>query len=235
MSQPNGWGVGSPQPPTPQPSPVQPQRNQQSSPRRRRAKLHEIGPAWITAISGLLVALTGMGVVVGRESVSPVAAPQTITVTAGGSAVTTIAAQPSGQTPNGGGATTSAVSAGPTQQVAEGVELVRCSVDVAVGYTLPIERTNTCPEPSKYASGFDFNGSNAYTSGGKMAAAANDEPTYDSCKKNTRYASPLDVAAGTALCFHGQNVIASIVIREVKHDSGTYAAIDLVIWRGASA
>lgn len=80
-----------------------------------------------------------------------------------------------------------------------------------------------------------FNGSNAYTSGGKMAVATEDMPTYDSCKKNTRYANPLDVATGTTFCLHGKNVIASIAIREIKRDSGKYAVIDLVIWRGASA
>ncbi|MFJ9369357.1 hypothetical protein ACIRRA_33730 [Nocardia sp. NPDC101769] len=231
----NRTGVGSPQTPTAQPNPVQPQHIQQLPSKRRRAKIHEIGPAWITTILGLLVALTGMGVVVGRESASQVATPQTITVTAVGSAVTTIAAQPSGQTPMDGGAATSAASGATTQQVAEGVELVRCSVDVADGYTVPIERTSTCPGPSKYVSGFMFNGSNAYASGGTMAVATDDEPTYDSCKKNTRYASPLNVATGTTLCFHGHSVIASIAIREIKRDSGTYAAIDLVIWRGASA
>ncbi|MFF0635163.1 hypothetical protein ACFYTS_21980 [Nocardia sp. NPDC004151] len=68
-----------------------------------------------------------------------------------------------------------------------------------------------------------------------MAASTDDEPTYDSCKKNTRYTNPLDIETGTTLCLRGPNVIASIVVREVKRDSGTYAAINLVIWRGASA
>lgn len=176
-----------------------------------------------------------MGVVVGRESVSQVAAPQTITVTAAVSAVTTVAGQPSSQAPTGSGTTTPTAAGGATQQVVEGVELVRCSIDVAEGYTLPIERTSTCPEPAIHVSGFNFNGSNAYAFGGRMAVATDGEPTYDSCKKNTRYASPLDVATGTTLCFRGQNSIASIVIREIKRDSGKYAAIDLVIWRGPSA
>ena len=57
--------------------------DKEGSPRRGWARIGELGPAWITAVAGLIVALAAAGFFAGRVTTPTPAPTQTVTVQAG--------------------------------------------------------------------------------------------------------------------------------------------------------
>ena len=57
--------------------------DKEGSPRRGWARIGELGPAWITAVAGLIVALAAVGFFAGRVTTPTPAPTETVTVTPG--------------------------------------------------------------------------------------------------------------------------------------------------------
>lgn len=129
--------------------------------------------------------------------------------------------------------TTPAESSPPT---GVGTEIIRCSVELPLGYNLMIDRSGECPQPKEYNSTaspsfyISKSSGNLYAEYAKIAAS-DSSVTYDGCRKNTRYTDSLPGGVGTTVCFYGQGVIAAVTEGETKQDSGAYATVDLVVWR----
>jgi hypothetical protein len=206
----------------------QPQHHQ--SPKKdRRGRLAELGPAWITAIASLIVALTGAGFFVGRASVtsnppvSPTATPKTAPVA------------------SSGGSGTSAPPASPSDtasQTTAGVQLGTYSFGLTNGYDAPLGPTAPKQSqimPANVGGSYDigFNSSVYAGSNEKMIGLPQGStPTYSACSTGTVFetaASPL--AQGTSFCIEETSGdIAGVTITSVG-GSPLYTAFKVILWR----
>ncbi|NKY27923.1 hypothetical protein [Nocardia gamkensis] len=188
----------------------------------RRARLHEIGPAWITAISGLIVALTGAGVFVGRAT-APVSAPPATSTSAIASAPTTPAIS------------SQASMTASASNVPAGTMLVdNCAIDIAHGYRLPIGRLSECPVPTTdYGIGVEMRYLTFSTEAPLKLARLDSPPaTFDACKKNTRFTKEVfGPRKNYVVCITGNGVVAAATFTKTAEGDDPTATFNLTIWQ----
>ncbi|MBY8856051.1 hypothetical protein K7711_06140 [Nocardia sp. CA2R105] len=209
------------------------QQSQPSTPTvepEKRSRIRDIGPTWITAISGLIVALTGVaGVFIGRATVpgtSQPASPPSVTVSAGPA---TAASAP---------ATSVSVTASAPTVAAGTVLVANCHIVLADQYSLPISRGTQCPFPTKEnVTGVDWSGSGILFADDRSTLAELDSSSasYDACKKNTRYVKDISsLAAGDVICYVSKWVVAAITFTKTNNTMAVSppAEFDVTIWQG---
>lgn len=158
--------------------------SRQGTPRGFFARLGELGPAWISALAALIVALTGAGFFAGRATGQPRPSP-TVTVT--------VPASP----------TTSTGSSSPPAS-AVGKDLDSYTVDLAGNYGVPLGPAK--PTQSQYSA--DGTGDLVKTYS-RIGAGGNDQmvllpdgttPTYRQCKSTTNFSGQIVPTTGSAFC-----------------------------------
>jgi hypothetical protein len=191
-------------------------------------RLAELGPAWITALAALIVALTGAGFFAGRVSApSSPAVKSTNATTPTSAAVSPISSV--APTTSGGSVDT-------------GEKLADYSFVLPNGYSAPLG-TST-PTQSQIVQGsvgtFDvFENADMVSTesgGGEklVTLPVNSTPTYSSCASNTDFVSSFNPIQGDAFCvIEPAGRIAGIAISSVT-SSPFSMTLNVTIWRNAS-
>jgi hypothetical protein len=211
---------------------IQSQRQQRQR-KGRRGRFAELGPAWITALATLIVALTGAGFFVGRASVtsSPVTSPS-------GTIPKTVSAAPPTQT---GGSAAPTPQSGSASIAANGAQLGSYSFQLTNGYTAPLGPT--APTQSQILAAtsdgsydISFNGEVTPGDNEKMISLPEGStPTYSACTSGTvfeQYATPL--AQGTVFCVtETTGDVAGVTITSVG-GSPLSSVFKVTLWKGGS-
>jgi hypothetical protein len=204
-------------------------------------RISEVGPAWITAFTGLLAVLAGGGYVIGHASASgaaPDPAPQpTATVTVAPTATVTVTATAT--------VASSATNYTPTSHASQtiasnGSELGTYTVDLPLGYSVPLGAS----QPTQ--SQFDIseqNGDLDYGLNGNYKALGNDRmvqlpnyaaPTNQACTSSTAFTSSISGGnLGTAFCILENGKIAGIEVVSQSITTSDYL-LKVTVWRNTS-
>lgn len=181
------------------------------------ARIGELGPAWITAIAGLITALAGTGLFVFLHS--------TGTNNPGSEQPTTIVTSP---VPSSSASSVSASSS-------DGAQLGLYSVTLPPNRSVPLGPT--APTQSQIAAG---SGSGViWESGGlipvgvdkMLSLALGTIPTYQGCAADSSDASGASTIPETAFCLVEPGRIAGVM---VTSRSSTYVVLQVTIWQNTS-
>jgi hypothetical protein len=181
------------------------------------ARLGELGPAWISALAALIVALTGAGFFAGRVTGQPGPRP-TVTVTAPANAA--------------------AGSASPPGLAVAGTQLGSYPIDLTGDYGVPLGPAQ--PAQSEYSA--DGIGDLVKTNS-RIGPGGDDQmallpdgttPTYQQCKSSTNFSGQIVPAAGSAFCLI--ETTGYIVGAEVTAVGPTVSNVNLTItvWKNAT-
>jgi len=189
-----------------------------NSPRKSKIALFfELGPVWISAITGLLAVLFGAGFFVGKTTGTPKAQP-TVTVTASPSAVsTTTAASPTAAS------SPSASSAGGAAS-ADGQLLGSYPVTLPRDGSAPLGPA--APTQAQILANANYDIVWDYELGGApLGAGSGDQilglpngstPTYQACKADTLATNSESNNPGTAFCIiETSGMMAGVVVKSV--------------------
>lgn len=206
---------------------------QDSRPPASQSKLRhiaELGPAWISAIGGLIVALTGAGFFVGHATAKPAVLPQqTVTV------VKTVTISPS----PADSLQASATSSTNTGVGAAGTQLGSYSVNLGFGHSIPLGAAK--PVQADFStSGLGDLGTAAPAdhlvfvpiNGNKMLSLpGGTTPTFQACANDTVFAGQADSAPGTSFCLIETGKIAGVIIASAQP---SYVVLNVTVWQNAS-
>lgn len=199
----------------------------------------ELGPAWITAITGLVATLTTAGFIVGHATAGSSAAPQptvTITKTIQVGAGAAVNPAPSATGKSSAGSTNS--TAGATG-VANGTQLGSYSIDLSMSYSVPLGATKpTQAQFSSSSSGGDlyFNGGVEFRTGLSseelVSLPDGATPTYQACSTATTFVDSAGYSAGTSFCvIETAGKLAGVY---VSSEQSSYAVLQVTVWQYAS-
>ncbi len=205
-----------------------------SRPPAGRSKLRhigELGPAWISAIGGLIVALTGAGFFVGHATATKAAAlpQQTVTV------VKTVITSPS----PADSLQASATSSANTGVGAAGTQLGSYSLNIGFGHSIPLGATK--PAQADFStSGLGDLGTAAPAdhlvfvpiNGNKMVSLpGGTTPSFQACANDTVFTGQADSAPGTSFCLIETGKIAGVIIASAQP---SYVVLNVTVWQNAS-
>ena len=188
------------------------------SPRKSKLALFlELGPVWITSITGLLAVLFGAGFFVGKTTGSPNAQP-TVTVTASPSAPSVpVTTSPAGA---------SSLSASPAGSAAsaDGQLLGSYTVTLPRDGSAPLGSTE--PTQAQILAGANYDIIWDYELGGAplgagtgdqiLGLASGSTPTYQACKTDTLATNSESNNPGTAFCIiETSGMMAGVVVKSV--------------------
>jgi hypothetical protein len=202
-------------------------RNPGPEKRKAFAQLIESGPVWITAISGLIVAMAAAGFLVvtnpsdARPSISPNASRPSVTA-------------PPATSPS----RTPTPTPGPAGNNTAGTQLGHYIIYLPGGYSVPLNATK--PTRLQFHQGSQagdlFDNGRILSPGSfeKMATLpGGTTPTYQACNADTAYAPNgflENVAVGTSFCiFKPGEVIGAIVINIASNDIDV--TLNVTVWR----
>ena len=188
-----------------------------------RPSIREIGPAWITAIATLIIALTGTGFFIGQKSAQTGSAPSGQN-----------AAAASGQRPKKASATPSSDTA------TSGVLLTRTSVTLSSNYGITFGSGPLSPQQAEGDLGFSLTALNELDfSNGRFSVFEGSAPTYRACATDQLYISGGETesySTGSVFCFVGHGVVAAATISDVNTDDSSpinYVKLDVIVWKGS--
>jgi hypothetical protein len=206
-------------------------------------RISEVGPAWITAVTGLLAVVGGGAFIAGHASGSgasspapqpaatvTVAATATVTVTATATAVSSAANSP--QTPRTSVATAS-----------NGSTLGSYTVDLPLGYSIPLGSSK--PTQSQFDSSgkngdledFSYVGSAYYQELGSDKMVQLPEgatPTYQSCTSSTAFTDSISGGSlGVAFCILESEKVAGVEVVSQSSTTSDYI-LHVTVWRNTS-
>ena len=190
---------------------------------RRRGRIGELGPAWISAIAAVIVALTGAGFFAGRVSAPASSANQPNKISA--TTVPTAAPVSAGATASPSGA---AATAG------NGTLLGSYGFQLTNGYNAPLGPT--APTQSQIAAGgaYDvgYNGDLYAGSNEKMISLpAGTTPTYSACTTGTVFEDNASPAQGTSFCIiETSGRVAGVTVTSMG-SSQSYATLQVTVWK----
>lgn len=199
----------------------------------------ELGPAWITAITGLVATLTTAGFIVGHATAGSSAAPQpTVTITKTIQVGAGAAVNPA---PSATGKSSAAITnstAGATG-VANGTQLGSYSIDLSMSYSVPLGATKpTQAQFSNSSSGGDlyFNGGVEFLTGLSseelVSLPDGAAPTYQACSAATTFVDSVDDSTGTSFCvIETAGKLAGVY---VSSEQSSYAVLQVTIWKYTS-
>jgi len=189
----------------------------------------ELGPAWISAIGGLIVALTGAGFFVGHATAAKAEAlpRQTVTV------LRTVTISPSPADSLQASATSL------TNTGVAGTQLGSYSVNIGFGHSIPLGATK--PVQADFStSGLGDLGTAAPAdhlvfvpiNGNKMLSLpGGTTPSFQACANDTVFASQADSAPGTSFCLIETGKIAGVIIASAQP---SYVVLNVTVWQNAS-
>ena len=190
----------------------------------RWGRIGELGPAWITAIAALIVALTSAGFFAGRASApaKETAAPaSTPAVTSGA---------PQTPTP-----TVSPASTETASTLANGAQLGSYTIKLPTHNSVPLGPT--APTPSEYVyggSGADLSAFFAELlpiNGTKMLALpGGSTPTYRTCADDVVDVGNVATAAGAAFCLVETGRMAGVKVISVNSEP-YYSVLHVTVWQ----
>jgi hypothetical protein len=194
-------------------------------------RIGELGPAWITAIVGLIAVLGGGGYVAGHVSGTRDPTPQpTVTVTATVTAAATVTAQAaqSQQSPH-------ASQNGPSN----GAVLGSYTVDLPAGYSIPLGASK--PTQSQFDSSEqngDLNDNGGYyepLGSDQMVQLPNGSTlTYRACTSSTAFTGGITVSTtGVAFCVLENGKIAGVEVVSESSLTSDYI-LQVIVWRNIS-
>jgi hypothetical protein len=201
----------------------------------------ELGPAWITSITGLIAVLTAAGFFVGHATASSNAAAQP-TVTVIKTVQVGAAANPvsSASAPTSTASTpTSSSSATSASGVANGTQLGSYSIDLSAYYSVPLGATK--PTQAQFID--SASGGDLFYNGGDYVPGQSSEqmvslpdgttPTYKSCSTGTTFVGLVADTAGASFCvIETSGKLAGIY---VTSDQSGYAVLQVTVWQYTSS
>jgi hypothetical protein len=219
----------------------QDQSNQQPAKRRGMGRLAELGPAWISALASLLVALTGAGFFVGRVTATPQPEAQpteiiTKIVTVTATPVVTATASPSGSA-------TPAPTSGASVAAGNGVLLGSYRFTLPQNGSAPLGPT--APTQAQILSGTgkdvvwntDLGGSPLSAGGGDQILSLPNgaTPTYQACKADTLTSANESYNAGTAYCIiEATGKMAGVTVETANvAQSPYYLVLRVMVWENS--
>jgi hypothetical protein len=183
------------------------------SSRKRLARIRGLGPAWITAIAGLVVALTSAGFFAGRITAPP--------TTDAISSLATVASltEISSMSPNG-------------------AELGSYDINLPIGYSVPLGPTH--PTQSQFTNG---SGGDIWTNsileigpgnGNKMLNLPDGTtPTYQQCADDTLFENQVSAKPGVAFCLVEAGKMVGVTVTSVSSTQPYYAALHVTVWQNS--
>jgi hypothetical protein len=212
------------------------QNNQPSDQAKKKGgwdRFAELGPAWITSVATLLVAVTGAGFFAGRITASsaPVIQPTEIVTK-------TVTANPVSASQKAVPST----STGVASNVDNGTKLGKYSFQLPSGYSAPLGPT--APTQSEIgASGGSYDVD--WPSPLEPLYPGNDEqmvglpngssPTYSSCTSNTTLETAAPTDEGTAFCIiETTGRVAGVVVTLAVHSANSYVTLQVTVWKNVA-
>lgn len=213
----------------------------EDGPAPSKSTLHtigELGPKWITAITGLIVALTGAGFLVGHVTASPATAAQP-TVTAQSTVTVTKTSQ---QTPAASTSSSTAPiamtsadgsSGSSAPASANGKQLGSYNIRMSVNYFVPLDTTQPAQTQFNTSSIGDISSGAGYISpvnGNKLVALpGGTKPTYQACSTSTTFATNVVMIGGASACIiETSGKLAGVYVDSVQ---GSYGVLDVTVWQ----
>ena len=192
-------------------------------------RIGELGPAWITAIGGLIAVFGGGGYVAGHVSGARDPAPQaTVTVTAAATTAATSPVTQSQQSPHG---TRTANS--------NGTVLGSYTVDLPSGYSIPLgasKPTQSQFDSSELNGDLDDTGYLYQILGSDQIVQLQDGSalTYQACTSSTAFANNISTGTiGTAFCVLESGRIAGVKVASQSSNTSDYN-LQVTVWRNTS-
>jgi hypothetical protein len=199
--------------------------NSNESPRKGRlARILELGPAWITAITGLIVALATAGFFVGRSTTNNPRPAPTVTVTVPAPSHTTAAKSPS---PSGSASL-------------NGTLLGSYNINVTVGPGESVPLNATKPTQSQLNTGAGDLGTGTPAdvlvflpiNGDKMLSLpGGSTPSYQSCTADTVFEDQASSSPGTAFCLSATGRMIGVTVTSLQ---SAYAVLRITVWQNIS-
>ena len=192
----------------------------------RLGRIGVLGPAWLSAIAAVIVALTGAGFFAGRVSApaSPAAQPTKI-ITKTGPAAPPVS-------PEASAASASPSGAGST--AGNGTLLGSYSFQLTNSYSAPLGPT--APTQSQIVSGgtydISYNGDIYPGTNEKMVSLPNGStPTYSACTTGTVFEDSAPLTQGTTLCIiETSGRVAGVTITSIG-SSSQYVVLKATLWK----
>jgi len=193
-------------------------------PRRGKTRISELGPAWITAIATLIVALTSAGFFAGRAT-APAETDAIQPTTTTTSRVTETPIPPA-----------SASSTEIPQGTSNGTQLGSYSINLSAGYYVPLGPTEpTQPQFTTNSNTGDIHNNGPYIFPiGKnkiVSLPGGTTPTYEACTTETLFVNRVDAKEGTAFCLVETGRMVGITVTSVNTVSPSYAALQVTVWQ----
>lgn len=198
--------------------------------------LRELGPAWISSIGGLIVALTGAGFFVGQATVSKTTVTPKETVTV----VRTVVLSPSPADSAAANPDSTANSSGAGGASSNGSVLGSYSVDIGAGHSIPL--TATAPTQADFSTGGLGDLGTATPAdhlvfvpinGDKMLSLpAGTTPSYQGCSTDTVFATQADSAVGTSFCLIENGRLAGVTVSAAQ---SSYVVLKVTVWQYISS
>jgi hypothetical protein len=203
--------------------------DEKSSPKGWSARIGELGPAWITAIAGLIAVVAGGGFAAGHASGAHDPAPQpTVTVTATATATVTSPATYPPQSPPVSQAATS-----------NGAVLGSYTVDLPTSYSIPLGASKpTQPQfdSSEQNGDLDNNFDNGYqVLGNDQMVQLQDGSTltYHTCINSTAFTGGINPNLGVAFCVIESGKVAGVKVISQSSTTSDYI-LQVIVWRNTS-
>lgn len=212
-------------------------------PRRSKISLFaELGPVWISALTGILAVLFGAGFFVGKTAGAPKPQP-TVTVTATATATAPAVSAPAAT--SSAGAPSPAASPTGSAVSADGQLLGSYAVTLPRDGSAPLGAA--APTQAQILAGTDYDIVWNYELGGAPVGAGSGEqilglpngstPTYQACKADTLATNTESSNPGTAFCIiETSGRMAGVVVKSV--DIGVNPAnivVSVQVWNNAPA
>jgi hypothetical protein len=196
----------------------------------------ELGPAWITAVCSVIVALAAAGFFAGRLTASPKTSPTSppVVITKTVTAPATVAASSPGAVPTDTGAVTA---------TSNGTEVASYTFTMTANYTAPLGTTKpTLAQMAEYGSGssYDIEFSSEFDA---LYAATGDQmrelpsgstPTYAACTASTLVPDNEPANPGVAFCISETSGLMAGVTVVTTGISPTSVTLKVTLWKNVS-
>jgi hypothetical protein len=188
------------------------------------ARILELGPAWITAIAGLIVALAAVGFFVGRSTTSGARQAPTVAVT----------------TPASGHATAASSPSPSARSVPNGTLLGSYSISITVGPGESVPLNATKPTQSQLDTGAGDLGTGTPAdvfvflpiNGDKMLSLpGGSTPSYQSCSADTVFEGEASSNPGTAFCLSATGRMIGVTVTSLQ---SAFAVLHITVWQNTS-
>ena len=203
----------------------------------------ELGPAWITSITGIIAVLATAGFFVGHATAGANAVPQpTATAKATATVTKTIypgaAARPSAAPATAVSGTADASNVSSAGLPANGTLLGSYSIDLSAWYSAPLGPAQpTQAQFTQTSSGGDVYYNSASYSAGRdservVSLPTGIAPTYKACSTGTTFTQNVTDTVGASFCvLEADGKTAGVY---VSADESGYAVLQVSVWQSAS-